>query len=131
MQQELAAAEIALCPVTAMATPVSLHGDVVLYVGGRPHQTAHLREAAETVGADLLHHDGGIESHSSLLPGLVSRSDLVVFPVDCVSHDAALKLKALCRQAGKRYVPLRTASVTALLAALQTIVSLRPQAAAE
>jgi len=130
LQRELDAAETALHPDAAPAEPVWLHGDVVLYVGGRPHQTAHLRAAAEAAGAKLLHHDGGIESHSSLLPGLVSRSDLVVFPVDCVSHDAALKLKALCRQAGKRYVPLRTSSVTALLAALQTFVSLRPQAEA-
>jgi Uncharacterized protein conserved in bacteria (DUF2325) len=128
--RELAAAEAALRPSLA-AEAVWLDGEVVLYVGGRPNQTAHLRAAANAVGADLLHHDGGIESHQSLLPGLVSRSGLVVFPVDCISHDAALNLKALCRQAGKRYMPLRTASVTALLAALQTVASPRPQAAAE
>jgi Uncharacterized protein conserved in bacteria (DUF2325) len=128
--RELAAAEAALRPSVADEA-VWLDGEVVLYVGGRPNQTAHLRAAADAVGADLLHHDGGIESHQSLLPGLVSRSGLVVFPVDCISHDAALNLKALCRQAGKRYMPLRTASVTALLAALQTVASPRPQAAAE
>jgi hypothetical protein len=53
------------------------------------------------------------------LPGLTSQADCVVFPVDCISHHAALAVKQLCRQAGKRFVPLRSASVTALLAALR------------
>jgi hypothetical protein len=54
------------------------------------------------------------------LPGLVSRADLAVFPVDCVSHDAVASLKRICRQMGKRYVPLRTSSVACLIAALAT-----------
>ncbi|HEX4366020.1 MAG TPA: DUF2325 domain-containing protein, partial [Rhodopila sp.] len=53
------------------------------------------------------------------LPGLVSRCDFALFPVDCISHDAANATKSLCRQAGKRFIPLRSASVTSLLAALQ------------
>jgi hypothetical protein len=65
-----------------------------------------------------LHHDGGIEDHTSLLPGLASRADVVLIPVDCVSHEAALAAKALCRQGGKRFVPLRSASVASLVGAL-------------
>jgi hypothetical protein len=60
-----------------------------------------------------------VENHLSLLAGLASRSSLVLFPVDCISHDAANIVKSLCRQAGKRYIPLRSASVTSLLTALQ------------
>jgi hypothetical protein len=44
----------------------------------------------------------------------------VLFPVDCISHDAANAVKSLCRQGGKRFIPLRSASVTCLLSALQT-----------
>jgi Uncharacterized protein conserved in bacteria (DUF2325) len=128
LHRELAAAEALLHPGDAPA-PVWLDGEVLLYVGGRPSQTAHLRAGAEALGAEFLHHDGGIECHQSLLPGLVSRSDLIVFPVDCISHDAALNLKALCRQAGKAFVPVRTASVTALLAALRTVAEAEPLAA--
>jgi hypothetical protein len=98
---------------------VRLGDIVVLYVGGRPNQIGPMRTTAERLGATLLHHDGGIENHPKLLAGLVSRSDMVVFPVDCVSHDAAKAVKALCLQAGKPFVPLRSASVTSLLAALQ------------
>jgi hypothetical protein len=96
-----------------------LDGTVLLYVGGRPNQVAHLRAVGERLGATFLHHDGGVENHPNLLPGLTSRADLVLFPVDCISHDAAHAVKLLCRQAGKRFIPLRAASVTSLLAALR------------
>ena len=45
--------------------------------------------------------------------------DVVVFPVDCISHHAAQIAKTQCQQADKRLVPLRSASVTSLLAALR------------
>ena len=67
----------------------------------------------------FLHHDGGVEHHLNLLAGLASQADLVVFPVDCISHHAAQVAKQLCRQAGKRFIPLRSASATSLLAALR------------
>ena len=129
LARELAAAEALLHAEPAPAS--RLDDQVLLYVGGRPNQIAHLRAAAEALGAGFLHHDGGIECHASLLPGLVSRCDLVLFPVDCISHDAALNLKSLCRQSGKRYVPLRTASVASLLAGLQAAHVAPLQIAAE
>jgi len=66
----------------------------------------------------LLSHDGGQHDHPSLLPGLISRADRVVFPVDCVSHDAALTVKRLCRQLGKPWLPLRSAGLGSFLAAI-------------
>jgi hypothetical protein len=95
-----------------------LDGITLLYVGGRANQIAHLRAVSERLGANLLHHDGGKEQHADLLGGLVSRADLVLFPVDCVSHDAAWSVKRLCRQAGKLFVPLRSASLASFAAAL-------------
>jgi hypothetical protein len=47
-----------------------------------------------------------------------------MFPVDCISHHAAQVAKQLCRQAGRRFIPLRSARAASLLAALQ-----RPEAA--
>jgi hypothetical protein len=118
--QELDAIEATLLlpPDPDTQPAIELNGLVVLYVGGRPNQTASMRAATERLGATFLHHDGGVENHPTLLPGL-TRSDVVLFPVDCISHDAANAVKALCRQAGKRCIPLRSASVTSLLAALQ------------
>jgi Uncharacterized protein conserved in bacteria (DUF2325) len=96
-----------------------MDGLSLLYVGGRPAQIAHLRDIAESLGATFLHHDGGVEHHPDLLPGLTSRADAVFFPVDCVSHDAALMVKRLCRQADKRFIPLRSSGATSFLAALR------------
>jgi Uncharacterized protein conserved in bacteria (DUF2325) len=125
MRQELDAIEAALIPAgsgepTGIRPEVRLDGVVVLYVGGRPNQVAPMRAAVERLGAIFLHHDGGVENHPNLLPGLASRSSVVLFPVDCISHDAANAVKSLCRQGGKRFIPLRSASITSLLTALQT-----------
>lgn len=121
MRRELAAVETALAPVAESggARPETcLEGVRLLYVGGRPNQMAPMRDAAERLGVAFLHHDGGVENHTGLLPGLVSQSDVVLFPVDCISHEAMQAVKSLCRQGGKRYIPLRSASITSLLAAM-------------
>lgn len=91
----------------------------LLYVGGRPAQIGHLRALAERFDATFLHHDGGIEDRGGLLPGLVSRADAVLFPVDCVSHAAMSLVKRLCHQAGKPFVPLRSAGLAPFYAALK------------
>ena len=46
-----------------------------------------------------------------------------MFPVDCVSHEAARLVKRLCRQSGKPWIPLRTASVTTFLAAFAPMLA--------
>lgn len=115
--QAIDASVLAACD--GEAAPPKLDGTTLLYVGGRPHQVAHLRAVAERSGARFLHHDGGIEHHLNLLAGLTSQADVVVFPVDCISHHAAQVAKTQCQQADKRFVPLRSASVTSLLAALR------------
>jgi hypothetical protein len=124
MRQELDAIEASLIPAdnddaSGGRREVRLDGIMILYVGGRPNQIGPMRAAVERLGATFLHHDGGVENHPNLLPGLASRSDVVLFPVDCISHDAANAVKSLCRQGGKRFIPLRSASITSLLAALQ------------
>jgi glutathione S-transferase len=108
-----------------------LSGVTILYVGGRAHQVPQLKGLIERVGARFLHHDGGIEHSSGLLGGAVSRADHVLFPIDCISHDAVTTIKRLCRLAGKDYEPLRTASLACLLSALVRIATCRQGVAAE
>jgi Uncharacterized protein conserved in bacteria (DUF2325) len=93
-------------------------GRTILYVGARVHQIPQFKALVERTGARFLHHDGGIEHSSTLLPGLVSRADHLFFPIDCISHDAASTIKRLCRQLEKPYHPLRTASLATLVSAL-------------
>jgi hypothetical protein len=131
LQQELAALEsrlgASLPTADAAADGLDLHGLTVLYVGGRANQAPQLKGLVESTKGRFLYHDGGIEHSPTLLPGLVSRADIAVFPVDCVSHDAVGAVKRVCGQLGKRYLPLRTSSLTCLLAGL---VRMQPAPAA-
>lgn len=95
-----------------------LQGVTLLYVGGRPGLIDQLKAQCARRGGVLLAHDGGIEDNSGVLPGLISRASAAFFPVGCVSHRAAGQIKKLCRDIGKPYVPLRSASVASFLAAI-------------
>jgi Uncharacterized protein conserved in bacteria (DUF2325) len=121
VQRELAVAEAQITGWLAedpdSVTP-ELNGAQVLYVGGRAHQVPRLKAVVERAGGAFLYHDGGVEHSMTLLPGLISRADFAVFPVDCVSHDAMGMLKRQCRQSAKRFVPLRTSSLASLLSGL-------------
>lgn len=120
LAEELDAISAVMAPdaaVPAEALP-GLGGRTLLYVGGMSHYVARLRAAAQARDAQFLHHDGGTENSGLLLAGLISRADLVLFPVDCISHEAALAVKRLCRQLGKRFVPLRASGLGSFVAAL-------------
>ncbi len=73
-----------------------LCGKRILYVGGRTNLVRHYRELVERLGGEFVHHDGGVEESRRLLPRLVNAVDAVICPLDCVSHDACLRVKALC-----------------------------------
>lgn len=102
---------------------LDLGGRTILYVGGRAHQIPQMKALVERTGACFLHHDGGLEHNAGLLPGLVSRADVSVFPIDCISHNAVAAVKRLCRQLQKPYLPLRTASLAALMSSLANMIT--------
>src|SRR5215510_8326832 len=105
---------------------LDLHHLCILYVGGRSNQIPQLKGLVERTNGRFLHHDGGLEHNAALIPGLVSRADIAVFPVDCISHDAVGAVKRSCRLMGKPYVPLRTSSLACLLAALVAVQASEP-----
>lgn len=126
LHQELASVEGRIAMLVpheeeAAIAPSALAGVTLLYVGGRANLIPQMKALVELSDGLFLHHDGGLEHNPALLPGLVSRADLAVFPVDCVSHEAIAALKRTCRQLGKRYVPLRTSSLTSLLAGISSV----------
>ena len=121
LSEELEAFEAGFGPEaedSAPAAPCSLAGLTLLYVGGRTDKLGHLRASSERLGARFLHHDGGVDDRSGLLGGLVSRADVVMFPVDCVSHEAVGTVKRLCRQVSKPFVALRSTGMGSFVAAL-------------
>ena len=98
-----------------------LSGLQLLYVGGRYHLLPHLRARAEALDASLLHHDGGQEETLKLLDGLVEQADVVFCPIDCISHQACLKAKHLCKRQAKPFVPLRSSSASCFARAIKTL----------
>jgi hypothetical protein len=110
-----------------------LEGRCILYVGGRCQMLPHLRARAASWNASLLHHDGGQEESLHSLGRLVDRADVVLCPIDCVSHQACLKVKGLCRRRAKPFVPLRSSSATCFTRAVKALqvtlpVDARPDA---
>lgn len=100
-----------------------LCGRRVLYVGGRNRQVAHFRDLVARRNGDLLHHDGGLSESTARLTAMIHSADAVLCPVDCVSHDACLRIKRLCKRAAKRFVPLRSASLSAFIVGLQEVAA--------
>ena len=109
-------------PANDLADPagstLDLKGQCILYVGGRPQSVNRYRQVLQNWNAELLHHDGGQEKSMHELASAIARADTVVFPCDCVSHDAVYNVKKLCRQLMKTYVPLRSSGLASLVAAL-------------
>jgi hypothetical protein len=99
--------------------PFDLRGRCLLYVGGRQQTVHRLKSLVEAWNGHFLHHDGGLEKSINELAGAVIKADAVVFPTDCVSHDAALQVKRLCRQSMKPFVPLRSSGVASFVAGLR------------
>jgi hypothetical protein len=89
-----------------------------LYVGGRDCQVAHLREIASAHGAEMFHHDGGLREAVSRIDTVLPSVDCVFCPIDCISHDACLRVKTGCKKFGKRFIPLRNGSKSSLERAL-------------
>jgi hypothetical protein len=92
-----------------------------LYVGGRDCQVAHLRQIASNFGAELIHHDGGLREAVSRIDTLLPSVDCVFCPIDCISHDACLRVKTGCKKFSKTFIPLRNGSKSSLERALQTM----------
>jgi hypothetical protein len=103
------------------APDVDLAGATMLYVGGRANHLPRFKMLVEQAGGQLIHHDGGVEDASALLPGLVGRADVTLFPVDCISHNAMAQAKRVCQQLNKPFVPLRTSSLACLLSVLPSL----------
>jgi hypothetical protein len=108
-------------PADDATLSLDLGGARVLVVGARPAQIAHWRALVERCAGELLHHDGGVDDNIAGLPGLVSRADFILFPADCVSHEAMWAAKRLAARLGKPFRPMRTASLAAFTRALHEV----------
>jgi hypothetical protein len=101
-----------------------LAGARILYIGGRNPVVPHLRSVAAARGAELSHHDGGVENSMHRVSDMIERCDVVICPVDCVSHAACRLAKACCLRMSKMFIPVPTASRASFERALSRLPSL-------
>ncbi len=90
-----------------------LCGRCVLYIGGRNSQYTHFRKLVEQQNGAFIHHDGGREDGHQKLASIVSKADVVVCPLDCVSHTAMNAVKRHCQINTKQLVFIPHASLSA------------------
>ncbi len=125
MADELATLEIRLAASSGNVANLQeqlhtfLRRRTILYCGGRRGNVEAIRQMIESAASKLLHHDGGMEERKGFLPGLLQGGDIVLFPVDCISHDATGSVKRLARQAGKPYRAMRTSSLGSFIQAIR------------
>lgn len=105
--------DVADCP--------ALSGKKVLYVGGRCNLVRHYREMVERMGCRFHHHDGGVENSTSELYGKLAAADVVLCPVDCVSHEACQSVKKACKHCMKPFMMLRSSGLSALARSLDQL----------
>ena len=106
----------------AEAPAIDLCGRRIAYVGGREAAMRHFRALVESANGQFAHHDGGVEDGAARLDRVLNQADVVLCPIDCVSHSACLRAKKFCKRAAKTFVPLRSASLSSLAAGLHRAV---------
>ncbi|MFP3874263.1 MAG: DUF2325 domain-containing protein [Thiohalophilus sp.] len=108
---------------THCTTTIDLCGRCILYVGGRSRQCANFRSLVERHNGRFIHHDGGLDDGKLRLQSILSQADTVLCPLDCVSHDAAQRVKYHCKRFDKRLVFLRQSSLAAFNRALNELTA--------
>lgn len=102
---------------------INLFGRCILYVGGRSRQCAHFRSLVERQNGQFIHHDGGLHDGRLRLGSILPQADVVLCPLDCVSHDAANRVKHFCKRHGKKLVLLPRSSLAAFTRGLNELVA--------
>lgn len=100
-----------------------LCGRCVLYIGGRNRQNSHFKELVEQQNGQFIHHDGGREDSYHRLANIVSQADVVLCPMDCVSHAAMNTVKRHCEHHTKRLIFIPHASLSSFAKGLEEVVN--------
>ncbi|BCG63173.1 MAG: hypothetical protein methR_P0867 [Methyloprofundus sp.] len=99
----------------------NLCGQCVLYVGGKTNLVPFYRNLVEEKSGIFMHHDGGMEKNTQDLQQSLGKADIVIFPSDCISHDAYWKIKAICKKQHKPFRYLKSSGLYALSSMLDMI----------
>ena len=96
-----------------------LCGRKIMYIGGRDNLVPHYRQLVHSLGGNLIHHDGWISQSIDGIRKSLDNVDMVVCPVDCVSHGACQQIKAACKHRAVPFIPLRSSGLSSLARGIQ------------
>ncbi len=99
-----------------------LCGQLVLYVGGQRKMIPHYKRLIEKHGGRFIHHDGGKEVARAMLPKMLAAADVVLCPIDCISHDACICVKKICKRYQKPFVFMRSSGLSSLAKGISDII---------
>lgn len=102
-----------------VAVITRIPGVRIAYVGGRPGVVERIEEFCTMRGATFAHHDGGLEESPARLDQILTGADVIFYPVDCISHEAVLHVKAHCKRSETPAIPLRNASISTFRGAIR------------
>lgn len=90
----------------------------VFMIGGLTKMKSYYKEIVEKAGGEFDYHDGYLKNTSANLEARVKRSDVVICPVNCNSHNACLTVKKICNRYNKQLKILSSSSLSAVANAL-------------
>ena len=90
----------------------------IFMIGGHTKMKPYYQEIVEKAGGVFDYHDGYMKNACSNLEAMVKRSDLVLCPVNCNSHNACLRVKKLCHRHNKALKILNNSSLSAISQAI-------------
>jgi hypothetical protein len=105
------------CPPGGPDTPICPRR--VLIVGGMTKLHHLYRDLVQAAGGELDYHDGYLRQGGDNLQARIGRSDLVICPVSCNSHNACKRVKGICKRLNKPLHILPSASLSAITGALK------------
>lgn len=108
---------------TCLNHKADLCGQCVLYVGGRNGQHSHFRQLVEHYNGRFLYHDGGREDSYQQLANTVCRADVVLCPLDCVSHAAMYTVRQHCEDNAKKIIFIPHASLSSFNKGLDEVIA--------
>ena len=92
----------------------------IFMIGGITKMKNFYKDIVEKAGGKFDYHDGYMKSAGVDIEARVKRSDLVLCPVNCNSHNACIRVKKLCNQ---HNTPLKILSSSSLSAVSQAVFS--------
>lgn len=96
----------------------------VLCIGERGRLYPEYRCLVESLGENLLIYRGDQKGDADHLPDLLTCTDMVICPVDCVNHETYFAVKYFCNKSGKPCALLDRSDLPTFRKGIETLIGI-------